>query len=435
MISSENRSISLNAASKRLGATRRYTVLSILLFLPYKSLCHFEVIRICNLYIENFAVYKLYYRFTVYKFEKQYTRGIYTPIVREGTLSDGRPSHVITFYGNDGDSIYVSKLGRLYNFSGGVARCEIADSSWFTGILEDNSVIEASLACEIVYQSGDRRKLPVIEFSISAPYSPVEIVSPKENDIAVNTSTYKISAKVVPGSTVMINGNDLTSLVTRDGTLDINVNVLPVGDNTYTMLVKTNGHLETRKSIVIYRAEMEIPVEVSSDTPLETSTNIVTISGYCEPGALISVDSDYVENSLVQDYTTGEFSFIAKLSTLGTNTVRFRASMPGKADSALSVDIEYMPNIDEYSRTAWAMDYERLVLLFEQWQGRVFLCKGVVKDIIVEDSRQYVIMDVGTEGNEQLLVLVNLSSIGTPTRGKKYSAYADVDGRYMSNGH
>jgi hypothetical protein len=46
-----------------------------------------------------------------------------------------------------------------------------------------------------------------------------------------------------------------------------------------------------------------------------------------------------VDGSITNDLSTGEFSFIAKLSTYGKNTIRFRASMEGKADSVISLTI------------------------------------------------------------------------------------------------
>ncbi len=381
------------------------------------------------------GAYKLYFWIDTYRFDKQYTRGAYAPTVTETTMDDGRAGHSITFYGNDGDRIFFDELGKAIVFSGNVAQLEIPDSYWFAANVEETESADVSIASTIIYENGDKRRLPAIEFTVMAPESPLELISPKQDDLSVNTSIYPLEVQVVPGSTVTVNGKDVTDIVDRSGLLSVNVNVFPVGDNTYTIIVKTPNHREARRDILIYRAEMEIAVEVDSNTPTESSTNIVTISGKCDTGALISVDTDYVENSITQNESTGSFSFIAKLDIIGDNVVRFRATSPGKADSVISLTINYLPTLDEYSRKAWAMDYESLSRLFEQWVGRIFLCEGEVVDVVYEGDTQYVIMDVGTGEDRQLVVLENLSSIGTPSRGKAYSAYADVDGRYMYDGH
>ena len=57
--------------------------------------------------------------------------GSKAPVVQAITLEDYRPGHAITFYGKDGDSIYVEQTRTVSLFSGGVARLEIADSDWF----------------------------------------------------------------------------------------------------------------------------------------------------------------------------------------------------------------------------------------------------------------------------------------------------------------
>lgn len=385
--------------------------------------------------ILGLGIYKLYFWVDTYRFDKQYTRGAFAPSVAEVTMDDGRAGHSITYYGNDGDRIFFEDLKKTVMFSGNVAQIEIPDSYWFGSSVEENESADVSIAATVFYENGDKRRLPALEFTVQAPESPLVMISPKQDDLSVNTSIYPLEAEVVPGSKVTVNGKDVTDIVDRSGLLSVNVNVFPVGDNTYTVIVKTPDHRETRKDITIYRAEMEIAVELDSNTPTESNTNIVTISGKCDPGAIITVDTDHVENSVTQNDASGAFSFIAELSVIGDNVVRFRASEPGKADSVISLTINYLPTLDEYSRKAWAMDYTSLYRLFEQWMGRIFLCEGEVVDVIHDGDVQYVIMDVSTEGDPQLLVLENLSSIGTPSRGKEYSAYADVSGRYMYDGH
>jgi hypothetical protein len=381
------------------------------------------------------AAYKLYFWIDTYRFDKQYTRGAYAPTVAETILDDGRAGHSITYYGNDGDRIFFDELGKTIIFSGKVAQLEIPDSYWFAANVEETESADVSISSTLIYEDGDKRRLPAIEFSVAAPESPLELISPEQDDLSVNTSIYPLEVQVVPGSVVTVNGKDVTDIVDSSGLLSVNVNVFPVGDNTYTIIVKTPNHREARRDILIYRAEMEIAVELDSNTPTESSTNIVTISGKCDPGAVISVDTDYVENSITQNDSTGSFSFIAELNVIGDNVVRFRASSPGKADSVISLTINYLPTLDEYSRKAWAMDYESLSRMFEQWAGRIFLCEGEIVDVVYEGDVQYVIMDVGTAEEKQLLALENLSSVGTPSSGAVYSAYADVDGRFMYDGH
>lgn len=387
------------------------------------------------LLIVGFGIYKIWFRVADYRLTREYTRGARRPSVSEIVMEDHRPGHSVTFYGKDGDSIYFETLDMCVPFCGGVARIELADSGWFGEELEETDSAEVEIAATLISAGGTKTRLPVLEFTVDAPGAPVTVVSPAEEDIAVNTSAYTIALQVVPGSKVNINGTDLTAQVDRDGNLSVSVNVLPIGDNIYSVLVDTDHHKQTRREIVIYRQKMEIAVEVDSSMPTATDSDTVLVSGKCDLGAEIQVDSKYVENSLYQNDETGEYYFMAKMTSVGENKIYFRAVQEGKTDTVLTLSVDYLPNLDAYSRIAWAMDYKGLCQMFDQWKGRPFKCVGKAVDLYTQDDIPYVIMDVGPEGTEQLLILRNYSKLTQTEPGKQYTAWADCDGRMMYQGH
>jgi hypothetical protein len=219
-------------------------------------------------------------------------------------------------------------------------------------------------------------------------------------------------------------------MVDRSGFLSTNVAVEPIGDNIITVITRTDKHLETRKEINIYRQQYDIEIELDTTVKNSSNSRTMAITGRTEPGAMISVDTDHIKKSLSVDMETGEFSFIAKFSTIGDNIVRFRATREGDQDAVISFTVYYIPSLAEYSADAWRMDYPQLRVLFEQWHGRKFQCKGEVIDMVVDGENTYLIMDVGAE-TQQLVVLRNVSSTKNITLGRSYEAWADVDGRYM----
>ena len=130
---------------------------------------------------------------------------------------------------------------------------------------------------------------------------------------------------------------------------------------------------------------------------------------------------------------TGDFAFIVQLSEFGDNTVRFRATKEGKQDAVINMNVYYKPTLAKYSSLAWKMDYDGLRRLYEQWNGQVFLCVGPIVDTIREEDKTYFVMDVGTEGTQELLILENKSSTTSPRLGTSYTSYAHVTGRMMYN--
>lgn len=107
----------------------------------------------------------------------------------------------------------------------------------------------------------------------------------------------------------------MTDVVDRNGLLSANVNIYPIGDSRHFILVRTPNHLETRRDVIIYRAQLEIEIELDTSVQNETESRQMLISGTCEPGAYIEVDTPYVEESLYVNMQTGDFEFLTNLST------------------------------------------------------------------------------------------------------------------------
>lgn len=376
------------------------------------------------------GVYKLWTWIDSYRLTRLYTRGAYTPTVSEVTMPDLRQGHSIAFYGKDGDQIFLPEMKQSLSISGGVARMDVADSDWFGPSVMDVESADISMSPLLITEKGQKTQLPVVHFTIDVPESPLVISSPAKDRTTVVTSVYPLILNVVPGSTVFVNGEDVTPSIDRSGLLSTNVSVQPIGDNVITLIVRTPRHRETRKEIVIERKHYDIELELDTTVSDKSASRTMAITGKTEPGAMISVDTDYLEESLTIDMETGRFSFIARFTTIGQNVVRFRATREGKGDAEISFTVDYLPSLAEYSAKAWAMDYPQLKSLFEQWNGRVFQCKGELIDSFTDGDTQYLVMDVG-DADQQLVILENRSSMTSPTLGRRYVAYADVSGQHM----
>lgn len=379
--------------------------------------------------IIGIGIYKLVFWIDSYKITRLYTRGAYTPTLNEMNLPDGRKAHALIFYGEDGDMIYLPEIDESLSICGGVARLEIPDSEWFGEEVNEYDYADISFAPVLVKENGTQVQLPVVNYSIDVPTSPLKVLSPASNDLSIVTSSYPLDIQVVPGSQLFVNGEDLTDRLDRSGAFSGEVSVQPIGDNTYTVIVRTPSHKETRHDVTIHRKKFDIEIELDSEVSTNSSEKTMPISGTCEPGASISVDTPYIEESLQMDMTTGKFSFIAQFDGLGDNVVRFRASMEGRDDAVISFTVNYKPPLARYSAAAWKMDYDQLKIYFENWLERIFLCEGPIIDKFVGDNGlEYMVMDVGSVGVQQLIILQNYTTI-SPSLGPKYTVYADVTGR------
>ena len=377
------------------------------------------------------GAYKLVSWIKDYQLTRLYTRGAYAPTLSEVQMDDMRQGHAMIFFGKDGDQIYVPELERSLTISGGVARMEVPDSEWFTSSVQDIEYADITLSPMLISESGKKTELPQFNFQIDVPDSPLQVTSPAEARTTVVTGVYPLTLNVVPGSTVFVNGEDVTGSVDRSGYLSTYVSVKPIGDNVITLIVRTPRHRECRRELVIYRQHYDIEVELDTTVSTESPARTMAVTGTTEPGASIAVDTDHIPESLTVDPTTGRFSFVANFSTYGNNIIRFRATKEGKQDAEIVLNVNYKPSLAEMSGRAWAMDYEQLRILFENWRYKSFVCKGPIIDSFTDDDgNKCLVMDVGTD-TRQLVILVNQSSITSPTLGRSYQAYAYVDGQQM----
>lgn len=377
------------------------------------------------------GAYKLVSWIGDYRLTRLYTRGAYTPTITTVQMDDLRQGHAVVFYGKDGDQIFLPEMDRSLTISGGVARMEIADSDWFGLNVAETDYADVTLSPMLISERGAKTQLPKVNFKIDVPESPLLVTSPASERITVVTGIYPLTLNVVPGSTVFVNGEDVTASVDRSGYLSTYIGVKPIGDNVITLIVRTPKHRERRTELVIFRQHYDIELELDSTVSDVSPARTMAVTGTTEPGALISVDTDYVEESLSVDMQTGRFSFIARFAAYGDNIIRFRAVKDGREDAVISFNVDYRPSLAEISKRAWKMDYEQLTVMFQNWRNRAFACKGEIIDVVTaEDGTKYMIMDVG-ETERQLVVLENQTTTQNPTSGRRYLAYAYVDGQYM----
>ena len=360
---------------------------------------------------------------------KRITREYVNQVVETITLENGYKGHAFTFFGKDGDCVYIDELGQSFMFVGGIARVEVPDYVWFDEDPTDTENSTITFSPIYVSSTGKKTRIPVFSIKVDVPEAPVTITQPASERVTVITSQTGLSMNVVYGSQVIINGEDVSSKVDRSGNLNLTLNIQPIGDNNISIIVRTPNHREARRDLVFYREEMEINLEVASSVQYISRLNYMTISGMSEPGAAITVDSDYERDSLKVDSATGKFSFRAKFSAYGKNLVIFRASMEGKKDSTVSFYVDYLPAKAEYTRNAWQMDYAQLTRYYEQWHGRVFLCMGRIVNNYMDGGVMYSIMNVGNDSDVKLVALVNESNAGQFLVGQEYALYADVEGR------
>ena len=88
--------------------------------------------------------------------------------------------------------------------------------------------------------SGATSRMDIITYSVDIPESPITLDSPDALREEVVTAMYSLKFTVRPGSTVYMNDKDISDTVdSSDGSLTYNATVQPVGDNEFTLRVRS----------------------------------------------------------------------------------------------------------------------------------------------------------------------------------------------------
>ena len=293
------------------------------------------------------------------------------------TTYDGHPAHTLTIYGKENATIYIKEMQSSYVVADGKVEITVPDYMWYdtesstfaTEVQEDT--MDVTITPFIRYsQEGEQYALEPLTFTIDVPPSPVYLLNPQTLRAELGVSIFEVRLNVELGSTVIIDGTNVSTLIRDTGNVSKNVQVLPVGDNVISISVKSKYCRENKMEIVLYREPQDIQLELDATVLVEwnyepiteekynaatneekSAMNLPLISGTTEPGTTISVE--FPHWGLEQDFTTGDFSFRPMFSALGDNNVVIRASKEGREDSVISHTVYYMPNADIYTRRAW----------------------------------------------------------------------------------
>ena len=370
------------------------------------------------------------------------------------SVVDDHPAHTITIYGRENATVYLKEMQTSYVIADGKVSVTVPDYMWYDtesstyATAVETDTMDVTITPYIRYsQEGDQYQLDPVEYTIDVPLSPIRLVKPTTVRADVGVSIYEVQINVERGSTVVIDGTNVSTLIRETGNVSKNVQVLPVGDNTISISVKSKYCRENKMEVTLYRAEQEIPLELDATVLVEwnyepisaekyaaataeerAQMQIPYISGTTLPGATITVD--FPHRNLEVDSDTGRFSFIPLFSALGNNEVVIRASYEGRKDSVITHTVYYMPNADIYTRRAWDLDsqYTDLINYITMRKGTIYMGIGTITRI-VSTTPQMAIMNIGTDNFEKLVMLEN-SSKTTWTVGTKYRIYGEAYGLY-----
>ena len=379
----------------------------------------------------------LYY-FKLPPFSLAETEPLQNRVIISTSIYDDLPAHIIRIPAEDGSEIYIKELHTTGISVGGYATFEVPDYKWYENLenIEDE-IYNVTMTPYLKTATGQQKLMDVVHFDIDIPLSPITLVSPDVLYVEVNSRPkYQIQFKVERGSTVMINGENYSDLVSsQDGLLSYNATVQAIGENNIVIECSTKYYRKNTITMVLYREPQDILLELDSSISERWSgqTNTMEVSGTTLNKATIRVLSDHRDLDTSKLLSTGTFSFTAIFNRIGTNTITIEASYPGKKTTTVNFDVYHVPSATNYTPRAWPMDAYNYTQYLDTLPTRVRntttdVCKGTITQIL-SDSPQRALMETGTETTSRQVLLDNMSS-DTWEVGDSLRVYGDAYGAY-----
>ena len=354
------------------------------------------------------------------------------------SIMDDLAAHTILIPGEDGQQIYITELHTSYIVTGGFATVEVPDHIWYDELgLISEETMTVSLTPYIKTASGQQRPMDPISYEIAIPLSPITLLTPDSTRHEVATAMYSMSFNVRVGSTVYINGEDVSDTVNAEtGVLIYNATVQPIGDNVFDIRVQSQYCRENRISITLYREPQEIPLDLSPDTYATTTLSAIEIRATTLPGVDVTVLSPHSDLKITDLDTTGSFSFMAVFDHYGYNDIIIEASSPGKKTSRVVYQMYFVDKPEVYTPKAWSLNdsanYSELIsnISVRAARSQVYVAKGQVAQIINEKP-QRVLVYCSDDGVSRPVLLENQTTV-TWQVGETYRFYADAYSTYDS---
>lgn len=355
-------------------------------------------------------------------------------VVNAGLLDD-LSAHTVMIPGAEGSTIYIRELHASYVVSDGFATVEIPDHIWYDNLEGSlDETMEVTLTPFLKSSSGRQTPLDPIHYTITILLSPIELESPDSMRTTVSTTMASIKIKVRAGSHVTVNGKDYSDTVSSvSGEMVYNATIQPIGDNPFTIVVRSQYCRDNTITVTFYRARQDIPLDLAVGTYGTTDRKTMRVSATTMPGAYVEVITPYSDLNITELDTTGKFTFNAIFDKIGDNTISIIASYPGKKPSQVDHVVYYLPPADEYTVKAWPLSADGYAELLSNISVRaeknqVYVVKGIVQ-YVVSDKPQMVVINTSDDGKSQPVLVQNYTKTKWEV-GKYYRLYADAYNTY-----
>lgn len=352
------------------------------------------------------------------------------PTVNIKQDENGTDYYECVFYGQPGDSVYLAIKNQYYSFDeSGQYTIPLYLSDFVDSATPLENTYSATLTYRYRQSSGQESELTLANPLIfNIPATQIKLISPEVNSQEIYEENYSVIFKVTTGSTVLVNGRDITSSVNSQGRATYNVTLGPGSSEELNIQATAPYHSTATQTISVNRSPLNVNFTISANTPRSVSSATVEISGVVDTGATLSC-ADYTLTNPEINPLTGAYRVTVQLPNYGSHRIILTATTEDGQTSTLAHTVLYLPNEDQYTRDVWVYD-PAIASNPSRYIGRNYLLNGVDVIEILDSPGTIFTVNMGTDEAPEYLAVEYYGSRNIQP-GDTYRIFGQVIGSYQ----
>lgn len=325
---------------------------------------------------------------------------------------------------------YLAVKNQYYSFD---ESGQYAVSLYLSDFVDAAASLENTYSATLTYRyrqaSGQETELTLenpLVFTI--PATQIKLISPEVESQEIYEENYSVIFKVNAGSTVLVNGRDVSSSVNSQGRATYNVTLGPGSSEELTIQATAPYHSTATQTITINRSPLNVNFTISANTPRSVSSPTVEISGVVDTGATLSC-ADYTLSNPEINPLTGRVPRYCTASQLRQSQDNPYGYKRRRQTSTLAHTVLYLPNEDQYTRDVWVYD-PAIVSNPSRYIGRNYLLDGVDVVEILDSPGTIFTVNMGTDESPEYLAVEYYGSRNIQP-GDTYRIFGQVIGSYQ----
>lgn len=319
---------------------------------------------------------------------------------------DGIPIHRIIIKSDTGEEVKI--LDKTAKIVDGETEIIIEDKELMTIAEELTSDEDMKVTLDVtVTATGAKTKLDKISFHLAPRAAPLTMIHPKTEEYIAEDDSLTLLMEVTPESKVLINNDNFSDMVTKEGKLEKTFELSEQLEQTFEIKVVTKGFKDNIHTITVKRANKDragIPLTIDQKQPIVSNEEWVKLTGNTSPEAKLNLDIELRQEPKIDK--EGNFTIFAKTANIGYTPCTLTSSLESGETTSLELILERATTEAEYTSKAWEFTYNDMVRDQSLHNGTIFLLAGKISDIISLDGKYAFTIDISTDDSTEQLVYI-----------------------------